>query len=182
MKAQPIHSGDPLDEYDPQDARGGRRRKPNPTGQGDLFADDTAPPKPAKVLEPLPAVLTMGADVPEVELDAEPSSLAPPGLGAWAHYRSTDPETSRAAAESLDLPSLEGVALAAIIKEGPMTTFEIAAVSGLERDSISPRMKNLVARGLVRDSGEKRIPEGRTRTSIIWELNDTPTPTPTPTP
>jgi DNA-binding MarR family transcriptional regulator len=86
------------------------------------------------------------------------------------HYRRTDPETSREAAESLDLPALEKVVLDAIKKHGPSTTTEIAEATGLDLVSVSPRPARLCAKGLVRDSGEKRVPPGKTRRSIVWEL------------
>lgn len=85
------------------------------------------------------------------------------------YVRNTDPQTSRNAAQTVDLNALEQLTLDALREHGPMTTHEIAAKVGRERDSISPRMKKLVAAKLVRDSGERRVPEGRSKAAIVWE-------------
>ncbi len=84
--------------------------------------------------------------------------------------RSSDPVTSQEAAGQLDLNRLEQATLEALRRSAcGLTTHEIAEETGRERDSISPRMKRLVKAGLVCDSGEKRIPQGRTRRAIVWQ-------------
>lgn len=87
--------------------------------------------------------------------------------------RSTDPTTSHQAAfqfdpsvtktEKLILDELRGFG------RGGMTTHALAAVLGLELVTVSPRMKPLRDKGLVRDSGRRaESPSGRAR--IIWEI------------
>jgi hypothetical protein len=93
-------------------------------------------------------------------------------LFAWA--RRTDPATAHAAAASLshdDLARLQKLVCDALAAhpEG-LTTTEIAVIGGLPRDSISPRIKGLMEKRLVVDSGEQRVPVGKTRRSIVWKL------------
>jgi hypothetical protein len=87
--------------------------------------------------------------------------------------RISDPTTSHQAAfqfdpavtkiEQLILEQLRGPG------RGGMTTHALAAVLGLELVTVSPRMKPLVVKGLVRDSGRRsESPSGRLR--IIWEI------------
>lgn len=73
--------------------------------------------------------------------------------------RNTDPATSHAAAGKVNIPRLQRVVLEALRNEGEMTMSEMARCSGEERDSLSPRMKKLVERGLVVDTGRTRVPE-----------------------
>jgi hypothetical protein len=86
--------------------------------------------------------------------------------------RSSDPTTSHQAAFEFDakvtaierriLDELKGLG------RGGMTTHALAAVLGLELVTVSPRMKPLLNKGLVRDSGRRsESPSGRKR--IIWE-------------
>jgi DNA-binding MarR family transcriptional regulator len=49
-----------------------------------------------------------------------------------------------------------------------LTTHEIAELSGIEYGSVTPRIRPLVKKGLVKDSGERRIPAGRTKAGIVW--------------
>lgn len=95
-----------------------------------------------------------------------------PPLFAWA--RTHDPDTAHAAARSLSseaLAHLQRVVCDSLAghPEG-LTTTEIAALGGLPRDSISPRMRTLADRRLVADSGERRTPAGKTRKAIVWKL------------
>ena len=87
--------------------------------------------------------------------------------------RSTDPSTSYQAAFQFDpavtkieqriLDELRGLG------RGGLTTHALAAVLGLELVTVSPRMKPLVNKGLVRASGRfAESPSGRQR--IIWEI------------
>lgn len=84
--------------------------------------------------------------------------------------RRTDPQTSRDAARSLDLNRLEAAVLSVLQRaDAPgLTTFEIGQASGLDRDSVSPRMPRLVRLGLVEDSGFRRQPAGKSRMAIVW--------------
>lgn len=93
-------------------------------------------------------------------------------LFAWA--RRTDPETAHAAAAALTTEALARLQrlVCDALAEHPegLTTTEIAAIGGLPRDSISPRMRTLTEGGLVADSGARRVPAGKRRSSIVWKL------------
>lgn len=101
------------------------------------------------------------------------------GSWAWPEWmedravaRNTDPETSHAAAKSVGsdrIRSSQKIILNLLRKFGPMTDAEIA---GLMKVGFSPsgtrtRRKELVDKGLVRDSGNrKRTSSGRS--TIVW--------------
>ena len=83
-----------------------------------------------------------------------------------AAARSSDPGTSHVAAALVNTTRLETIVLT-YLEHNPSTTHEIAAGTGLDLVSISPRIKPLVRKGLVEDSGELRKgPSGRK--SIVW--------------
>jgi predicted ArsR family transcriptional regulator len=91
-------------------------------------------------------------------------------LHTEAHARSTDPHTSREAAEAVRATSMEDAVLKTLAKfpEGA-TAIEIAYRMRTPRDNVSPRMKPLVKKGFVRDSGRvKRGDSGRNL--IVWEI------------
>lgn len=94
-------------------------------------------------------------------------------LFAWARH--TDPDTAHDAADALAgseaLARLQRFVCAKLVEhpEG-LTTAEIAALGGLPRDSISPRMRTLADVQLVADSGERRVPAGKRRKAIVWKL------------
>lgn len=91
---------------------------------------------------------------------------------APARARRTDPSTSKDAAASVNVTEMEAVVLRALAAH-PMTTHEIAAHTGVSLVTISPRIRPLVQKRLVR---EHQI-EGKTvkragesgRMSIVWE-------------
>ena len=86
-----------------------------------------------------------------------------------AFARATDPTTSLAAAESIRSTDLEQKVLDIIIILNGATTHEIAEYSGISLVSASPRIRPLVRKGFIRDSGERRV--GRSnRKSIVWEI------------
>ena len=92
----------------------------------------------------------------------------------FAKARTTDPDTSKAAAAGLgekQLNRLCGVVLGYLRERGDVggTTVEISLATGIERDSLTPRMPDLVKAGLVVDSGERRVSAGRTRACIVWK-------------
>lgn len=93
-------------------------------------------------------------------------------MSTEAHARSSDPSTSQAAARSLKTSELEGVVLAKLktFRKGA-TSDELARALGLSRDSVSPRMKPLVSKGHVVDSGKKR-PGDSGRAQIVWRVFD----------
>lgn len=70
----------------------------------------------------------------------------------------TEPDTSRAAAEAI-APSaslLRGKCLAALREFGPMTADEIADRVGITPFSARPRCTELLALGMIVDTGERR--------------------------
>lgn len=99
------------------------------------------------------------------ELDEGPGPL-------FAHARRTDPATSRAAAASLSaatLTRLEDLVLRACRDAGEsgLTTIELADRLGIDRVTVSPRIRPLVEKGLLADSGARRKgPSGKS--SVAW--------------
>jgi hypothetical protein len=91
-------------------------------------------------------------------------------LDFTALARSSDPETSHAAAASLNTTEMEGMVLSALqmLPEGA-TTIQIARALNLAPWSISPRMKPLCAKGFVMDS-TRRLKGSSGRNSIVWIL------------
>jgi DNA-binding MarR family transcriptional regulator len=67
-----------------------------------------------------------------------------------AYARRTDPIQSHAAAHRVDASRLERVAYNTLLLCGPLTSKQIAARSGEDKWSISPRLKPLERKGLVR--------------------------------
>jgi predicted ArsR family transcriptional regulator len=86
-----------------------------------------------------------------------------------ARARRRDPDTSHDAAASIRMSDMERRVYRCLGgKLGAATSFEIAAFLGLSLVTVSPRLKPLVEKGLVRDSGRRKLGEtGRPR--IIWE-------------
>ena len=82
--------------------------------------------------------------------------------------RRYDPQTSKDAANSVDVERLQGLVLD-MLRDCPSTTQELADFCKMPRDSISPRIRPLVDKGLVMDSGLRRAgPSGRK--AIVWRL------------
>lgn len=81
-----------------------------------------------------------------------------------AHARRTDPETSQSAARRarLGLGRLEFNVWEALCAEA-QTTKELASLLGVDRDSISPRIKPLRKRGLIHRTQLRR--DG----CIVWQ-------------
>ncbi len=82
--------------------------------------------------------------------------------------RSTDPDTSHAAASTVKISELEALVLEELFANpAGLTTRQLAA--NLRRDlvSISPRIKPLVRKGAVKDSGG-RVRGASGRMQIIW--------------
>lgn len=85
--------------------------------------------------------------------------------------RASDPPTSHAAAASVQraLPRLQEIVLSTLRKSADgLTTHEIAAMTDIDVITVSPRIAPLREAGFVRDSGERRVPSGRTRPSTVW--------------
>ena len=84
--------------------------------------------------------------------------------------RRSDPLTSHIAAKSVNASQLQKTVLHYLRLYGAMTTREIAAKSGIDWGSISPRMKPLEASGLVERRGTKTTTydSGRKRKLTVW--------------
>jgi hypothetical protein len=84
--------------------------------------------------------------------------------------RCTDPDTSKAAAASLDPTKLEGEVLAAIKSfgtNGCISDQIEAKLSHIKCSSVTPRYAKLNQKGLIRDSGERRVAMSG-RQQIVW--------------
>jgi predicted ArsR family transcriptional regulator len=82
--------------------------------------------------------------------------------------RTFDPDTSQAAARSVDATTLEEMVLSALRRDGGMTTWELSLQLSISQQSITPRMRPLTVKSFVRESGTYRQnPSGRK--AIVWE-------------
>ena len=79
--------------------------------------------------------------------------------------RNTDPATSKAAARNVNVSRLESI-VASVIQRWPegLTTKEIAEKTGLDRVTVSPRIKPLCNKGILKNSGNRRDK------SIVWVM------------
>jgi hypothetical protein len=92
---------------------------------------------------------------------------------AGGNSRKDDPDTSREAAEAVNAPRLMDLVYAEMKRIGtPMTVVEIANNLKILRDSISPRMQQMVDRGVIEKDGERPCinASGRSRRMITWRL------------
>ena len=96
------------------------------------------------------------------------SFLHSSGPASHGLARHTDPDTSHAAALSVDVSQLERIYLETL-RANPMglTNEEIAERTGLPLNSISPRSKPLRDKNLIFDSTYRR-PTSSGRSSIVW--------------
>jgi predicted ArsR family transcriptional regulator len=83
-------------------------------------------------------------------------------------YRNNDPSTSIVAASTLNTSDLENLVVEAIKNNAPGTTEEIAAWTELSIVTVSPRMRPLERKGIVRRIGKRQNASGRPAT--IWGL------------
>lgn len=83
--------------------------------------------------------------------------------------RRTDPRTSREAGAAVNIAAMEAAVYGALKSHGPMTSFEIAELLRLSLVSVSPRLRPLADKGLIRDSGVRRTGESR-RARTVWEI------------
>lgn len=90
--------------------------------------------------------------------------------------RKSDPDTSREAADMLDASPLDLAVVAALRSFGPAgaTAEQIAEQSGIDKQSVTPRLAPLAERKIVKDSGTRRRNRSGRR-AIVWILNTTPT-------
>lgn len=78
-------------------------------------------------------------------------------------------ETSREAARSIRsaLPRLEAMVLSALSGCSGMTAHEMETATGLAGNTVRPRLVGLRERGLIEDTGERRVtPSGRK--AVVW--------------
>ncbi len=91
-----------------------------------------------------------------------------------AYARRTDPDTSQDAADAMTDDRLTELAQAALdgIRAHPegITAQDLARLTGYDHNTISPRLRPLANKGLIHDSGERRIPLGKTRATIVWKI------------
>lgn len=90
--------------------------------------------------------------------------------GTVAKARVSDPGTSHEAAESIRPTELEMVVLEGLRQCGDRgaTSDELGAQLKMDRDSVSPRMKPLIKKGYVIDSGARR-PGDSGRSQTVWK-------------
>lgn len=91
-----------------------------------------------------------------------------------AYARNTDPDTSMDAADSLSSEALSDLQKKVMdqlrANAFGLTVPEISEALNLSVVTVSPRIKPLVKRGLIENSGAKKIPRGHTRSCIIWRV------------
>jgi len=90
-----------------------------------------------------------------------------------AHARSTDPETSHAAASSMTQEKLSNqreTVFETLRVRGPMTDVDLVELLPLESPSgVRTRRRELVSAGLVEDTGGREtLPSGRK--AIVWRV------------
>lgn len=94
-------------------------------------------------------------------------------LNGEAYARNSDPGTSWAAAKAVEgelANRLESMVLVALRKhpEG-LTNHQLVSETNVDWNTITPRVRPLVRKGFVQDSGERRI--GPTnKKCIVWKL------------
>lgn len=90
-----------------------------------------------------------------------------------AYARASDPSTSHEAAALVEANRLERVVLDYLRVYGPMTMYELAGLSKVEIQTITPRFHPLQEKGLIHDTGQKKKnPSGKR--AIIWSLGPDP--------
>lgn len=89
-----------------------------------------------------------------------------------AAARATDPDTSQAAARSLDIQPMQREILIALHHNpGGLTGTQLAEATNLSLNTVTPRFAPLQRKGLIRDSGQRRPgPSGRRQ--IVWVLTE----------
>lgn len=92
----------------------------------------------------------------------------------FSHYepgahRHDDPDTSVAAAMSIDASRLEAIVLEALRKcLNGATTRELADILGIDWGSVTPRMAPLARKGLIYATSERRVGKSG-RSGIVWK-------------
>lgn len=84
--------------------------------------------------------------------------------------RCTDPDTSKAAAAALDPTKLESEVLEVIKSfgnNGCISDQVESILSHIKCSSLTPRYAGLVKKGLIQDSGQRRVARSK-RQQIVW--------------
>jgi hypothetical protein len=84
--------------------------------------------------------------------------------GTSAYARHSDPETSEEAAKSVRTTDLERIVLEALREfgEGGATSHDLVAQTGMEWQTVSPRMRPLIRKGFAVETDRRRPgPSGR---------------------
>lgn len=97
-----------------------------------------------------------------------PVDTADPPMPAVGAARSGDPDTSWAAARGMNPKGLAAHIVSLLRRHTlGLTIDELTTMTGKEKVSVSPRMAQLVRKGLVRDSGRRKL-NGNKNEVIIW--------------
>lgn len=98
-----------------------------------------------------------------------------PPSGQQAAARRTDPSTSQDAAKRVNASGKVGKAERAVLRclaEGGAANWdEISTRTGLRASTVSPRLKPLRERGLIRDTGQK-APGVSGSDQVLWEITE----------
>lgn len=85
-------------------------------------------------------------------------------------------ETGREAAEAINakLGPLQSLVLRKLRERGPygLTPEECAELAGLGRVSLQPRFSELKAKGLIADSGKRRVNSSSRKRAVVWVIRD----------
>jgi hypothetical protein len=95
------------------------------------------------------------------------------GTPARMLYRSGDPDTSKAAAESVDTTALEGMVLNAIARHGASGVIAdqiLEEFSSYPYSSITARFSALIQKNLVLDTGERRAGKSGRKQRVMIAL------------
>lgn len=101
----------------------------------------------------------------QLDIFSQPPSFSPPVA------RSSDPETSHAAARDATMSASAGrlLALRTLSERGPRTDFELAEITGWQQTSIGKRRGECAAAGLV-EKTEQRRPSPSGSSAIVWKI------------
>lgn len=86
-----------------------------------------------------------------------------------ARARRSDPPTSKAAANSINMRGMKAQILNVLKECGPLTEHEIALRIRRERVSVSPRFAELRDAGLIRTAGT-RVNPATNKDCVLWEI------------
>ena len=92
---------------------------------------------------------------------------------AWS--RALDPKTSLAAAHSMKGKNASSIAkkVAAAVSnsEDGLTSSQIQQITGIKHESLTPRLAPLRRKGIIADSGKRRLGESG-REQIVWVIGN----------